>query len=142
MAVPDRFNIRVYGIWVQDGRVLVSEELIKGQKFLKFPGGGLELGEGIVDCLKREWQEELGIDIEIHSHFYTTDFYQPSAFDSSQVISIYYLVSSIDPVTYIVNQNEGEYSYWLKLADITSDTFSLPIDQRVVSLLKSSLADN
>jgi 8-oxo-dGTP diphosphatase len=84
-----RFNIRVYGICIQGGKVLINEELIRGQKVIKFPGGGLDWGEGTIACLKREWREELAIDINVTGHFYTTDFFQDSAFDNSQVISIY-----------------------------------------------------
>ena len=39
------FNIRVYGILIQDSNVLVSDEYIKGKNITKFPGGGLEYGE-------------------------------------------------------------------------------------------------
>ena len=90
-----RFNIRVYGIWIQDNKILVNEEMIRGKQIIKFPGGGLDWGEGIKNCLVREWKEELNIDIEVLSHFYTTDFFQPSAYDNSQVISIYYFVTDL-----------------------------------------------
>lgn len=136
MAKPDRFNIRVYGIWVQDERVLVSEEEIRGKEYIKFPGGGLELGEGIIQCLKREWVEELDMEIEVLEHFYTTDHFQASAFDKSQVISIYYMVKPIHPDIYIINRNENEHSYWVKLTDMNETTFSLPIDKKVAKMLK------
>jgi 8-oxo-dGTP diphosphatase len=131
-----RFNIRVYGIWLHDGKVLVNEELIKRRKIIKFPGGGLDWGEGTIDCLKREWKEELGIDIEVLQHFYTTDFFQPSAFDDSQVISIYYLVRSQNPEAAITNHIDGERTYWMQLQDIDDDSFSLPIDKLVGNMLK------
>jgi ADP-ribose pyrophosphatase YjhB (NUDIX family) len=123
-----RFNIRVYGICLQDGRVLVNEELIRGQKIIKFPGGGLDWGEGTLECLKREWLEELGLEIEVTGHFYTTDFFQASAYDDSQIISIYYLVSIPDPVV-IKNLLPNESTYWMNISDITESTFTLPIDK-------------
>ena len=126
-----RFNIRVYGIWIEEQRVLVSEELIKGKPIVKFVGGGLQFGEGIIDCLKREWHEELELDIEVLSHFYTTDYYQPSAFDNSQVISIYYKVQPLNAGEYIFNKNENENSYWQHISEIKEDTFTLPIDKLV-----------
>lgn len=132
---PSRFNIRVYGIWLHNGHVLVNEELIRGRQVTKFPGGGLELGEGTHDGLKREWQEELGMDIQVLQHFYTTDFYQPSAFDDSQVISIYYLVRGEDPQAAITNRLENERTYWYPLAELDMDTFTLPIDKLVGELL-------
>lgn len=131
-----RFNIRVYGIWIEDGKLLVNEEVIRGlsHTVIKFPGGGLDFGEGIADCLKREWKEELGTDIAIIRHFYTTDFFQPSAFDDSQVISIYYLVSASVPAM-IINNIPGERTYWLDMKDVSTDTFTLPIDKVVGQML-------
>jgi len=123
-----RFNIRVYGIWVQDGMLLVNEEIIRGKKIIKLPGGGLDWGEGTTDCLKREWKEELDLEITILQHFYTTDFFQASAFDNSQVISIYYLVTAEKPAS-IVNLVANERTYWMPVTDVSADTFTLSIDQ-------------
>ena len=134
MGAPARFNVRVYGLWIHGGRILVNEELIRGRQVIKFPGGGLELGEGAIDGLKREWQEELNLDISVTAHYYTTDFYQPSAFDNSQVISIYYLVSA-DPDQPIANTVPEERTYWLPLADLQEGTFTLPIDRVVGNML-------
>ena len=134
MQAAPRFNIRVYGIWLHNDHVLVNEELIRGQQITKFPGGGMHWGEGTIDCLKREWMEELQLDITITRHFYTTHFFQPSAFDDSQVISIYYLVAA-NPDAPIVNLMPNERTYWLPLAQLSADSFSLPIDKMVGEML-------
>ncbi len=130
-----RFNVRVYGIWIQDGKLLVNEELIRGHNVIKLPGGGLEYGEGTIDCLKREWKEELDIDIEIDRHFYTTDYFQPSAYGESQVISIYYLVTVPNPPATIVNAEPNETTYWMSAWDVTADTFTLAIDKVVGGMI-------
>lgn len=132
---PTRFNIRVYGLWVDNGRILVNEELIKDSKIIKFPGGGLDLGEGIIDCLKREWKEELNLNIHVLEHFYTTDFYQPSAIDASQVISIYYRVAGVHMPGEIINYVAQERTFWMGLNELTPDTFTLPIDRKVGGML-------
>ncbi len=134
-----RFNIRVYGLWLHNGHVLVNEELIRGRQVTKFPGGGLELGEGTIDGLKREWREELGMDIQVLSHYHTTDFFQPSAYDDSQVISIYYLVRGADPAAAITNHEANERTYWLSLEDIDMYTFTLPIDKLVGEMIASPI---
>ncbi|HRO43851.1 MAG TPA: NUDIX hydrolase [Flavipsychrobacter sp.] len=138
---PTRFNIRVYGIWLHEGKVLVNEELIKGRLITKFPGGGLELGEGTIDCLVREWKEELGLDIEVLEHFYTTDFFQQSAFDNSQVISIYYFIKANEVPQEIINYVENERTFWINLREISAYTFQLPIDKKVGSLLQTLSAE-
>ena len=134
MTVPSRFNIRAYGIWILDGKLLVNEEIIKGRKVIKLPGGGVELGEGIIDGLQREWMEELGLAISIIAHFYTTDFFLASAFDDSQVISVYYLVKG-DPHAAIRNTMDTEHTYWMPLSELTDTTFTLPIDRLVGRML-------
>ena len=141
MSSPSRFNVRVYGIWIHEDKLLVNEELIRGKKVIKFPGGGLDLGEGTIDGLKREWQEELQMDIEVLEHFYTTHFYQPSAFADSQVISIYYLVHGNDPAAVITNHVENERTFWVQLREVSADTFTLPID-RVVDNMLQTLTNN
>ena len=134
-APPSRFNVRVYGIWIHNSHLLVNEELIRGQQVLKFPGGGLDLGEGAIDGLKREWKEELDLDIQVLDHFYTTDFFQQSAFDDTQVISLYYFVAA-PPDSTIVNNVPEERTYWLPLAALTEDLFTLPIDRLVGNMLR------
>ena len=92
--------IRVYGILMgPDKEVLVSDEKIRGNFFTKFPGGGLEFGEGTRDCLVREFKEEMGLQVRADEHIYTTDFFQRSAFNSAhQIISVYYHVTPLEPI--------------------------------------------
>ena len=139
-----KFNVRVYGILLENESVLVSDEFIKNNKITKFPGGGLEFGEGTRECLVREFKEELDLDIEVLEHFYTTDFYVSSAFDpNSQVISVYYKVRPLSAATYKTTtephnyeNKEGAQSLrWIKLSDLNESDFTLIIDQRVGEML-------
>jgi 8-oxo-dGTP diphosphatase len=95
------FNLRVYGILINDQKqVLVSDEYIRGNYYTKFPGGGLEFGEGTRDCLKREFMEEMNLKVEVGDHIYTTDYFQMSAFNPEhQIISIYYYAKALEEIT-------------------------------------------
>jgi len=143
------FNVRVYGLLINDqDEVLISDEQEYGMRFTKFPGGGLELGEGLADGLKREFLEECNCEVEMIKHFYTTDFFVRSAFNDSQVISVYYLVKNTSPLNLIFKtvvfdfDGEGDILQsfrWVKLADLASEEFLFPTDQHVAKLLISGL---
>jgi 8-oxo-dGTP diphosphatase len=137
-----KFNIRVYGILINSKKqVLISDEIIQGKSVTKFPGGGLELGEGIIDCLKREFIEETNNEIEVIEHFYTTDYFQQSAYNKKhQIISIYYLVKplsrfKLNSKAATLNTNEESFR-WIDLKSISEKDFTLPIDKLVGKMLK------
>ena len=138
--------MRVYGLWTNSGKeVLVTDEIHFGNKMTKFPGGGLQFGEGLVECLAREWSEEVGIEATIISHFYTTDFFQLSAFDADQqIISVYYKVSCDDEsAVKVVSEpfdgghlDEGSQIFrWLPVSSLSPADFTFPIDKKVAELL-------
>jgi len=148
------FSIRIYGILMNDRKqVLVSDEFIRGMYVTKFPGGGLEFGEGTRDCLKREFMEEMNLLVEIGNHIYTTDFYQMSAFNKEQqIVSIYYFVKALeeikvplreDPFDFDEQQiriyNETGQTETFRFIDwdnFSEATVTLPIDKIVAALLK------
>lgn len=136
-AQVGRFNIRAYGIWINaKAEVLLSREIIDGQRVTKFPGGGLQFGEGLIECLQREWLEETGMIMEVIRHYYTTDYYQPSAFrEDEQVMSIYYLVRSPEEPGVVHSLEEEQRFEWVPLERLQPQLFSLPIDQRVGRML-------
>ena len=103
--------VRVYGILINElNQILVSDELIHTAKITKFCGGGLEQGEGTIDCLKREFLEEMNLKIEVLEHFYTTDFYQVSAFSNEhQIISIYYTVKALEELKVSIKKTPFEF---------------------------------
>ena len=77
----------------------MSDEYIRGGYYTKFPGGGLEFGEGTRDCLKREFMEEMNLNVEVGDHIYTTDYFQMSAFNPEhQIISIYYYAKALEEI--------------------------------------------
>jgi len=153
----DRFTIRVYGILTDSNkRVLLSDEFIRGDYFTKFPGGGMEFGEGTRDCLKREFKEETGLNVTIGEHIYTTDYFQISAFNKKdQIVSIYYHAYADDVVsleTLITKTSvfdftqeqvadpagQSEVLRWIEWNDFTEEAVSLPIDKIVVRMLKAN----
>jgi 8-oxo-dGTP diphosphatase len=137
------FNVRVYGVLInRHNQVLISDEQSGGRTFSKFPGGGLELGEGLIDALKREFMEECNAEIEVINHFYTTDFYEQSSFNDSQILSIYYLVKEAKPL--ILNFKTKVFDFdkdslqsfrWVDLSALTTEDVTFKTDKTVVERL-------
>ncbi|GAB2981283.1 hypothetical protein GCM10027049_16520 [Mucilaginibacter puniceus] len=140
------FNVRAYGLLINDdSQILVSDEKEYGRLFTKFPGGGLEYGEGLTDCLKREFLEECNVGVEVLSHFYTTDFFVKSAFGDAQIISIYYKIKAVSNLDVCIKatpfdfDGDGEVLQafrWIDITNLKPEDMTFPIDQHVVKLLK------
>ena len=137
------FNVRVYGLLINSkNEILVSDERRAGISFTKFPGGGLEFGEGLSEALVREFSEELGIEITVENLFYVNDFFQISAFNEDhQLLSFYYLInySHTDKIgkleyTYPLNE-DGEKQRWVSISELHEDNFTFPIDKKVIQKL-------
>ena len=143
--LPNRFTIRVYGLLIENGALLLSKENIKGGIYTKLPGGGLEFGEGTLDCLRREFIEEAGIAVNPSQHFYTTEDYVKSGFGyQAQVLSIYYRVNTqesnrlplgdADNLT-LLKEHGDQILFWKKLSALSPADVDLPIDKKVIELL-------
>ena len=148
------FNIRVYGVLINEKKqVLLSDEFIRGKYYTKFPGGGLESGEGPRDCLKREFKEEMDLKVETGDHIYTTDYFQMSAFNPEhQIISIYYLVKALEPITAPLRDKEFDFDEdqmkiyrekteietfrFVDWNNFSAESVTLPIDKIVATMLK------
>lgn len=149
-----QISVRVYGVLINvQQEVLVSDEYIRGSYYTKFPGGGLEVGEGTRDCLKREFMEEMGLRVEVLEHIYTTDFFQPSAFNHAhQILAIYYYVRALEPISAPLrtkpfdfdedqlaayrDKGETETFRFLSWELFSGEQMTLPIDQLVAQLVK------
>ena len=147
------FNVRVYGILLNDTKqVLVSDEFIRGENYTKFPGGGLEFGEGTRECLQREFKEEMNLNVSVGEHLYTTDIFQLSAFNQEhQIISIYYFVKALEPISINLkttafdfdetqmkrysNTTQIESFRFINWEKFSPDDITLPLDKIVASLL-------
>lgn len=144
LPIINKFNIRVYGIFIRDQKVLLVKENMNGFKFTKFPGGGLEFGEGLIDGLKREILEELELDCEISDHFYTTDFFQRSAFyKNEQLISVYYFIDILNcpdfesfPISLPQSKTHQLEFFWIDIKAIEESDVTFPVDKIIVTKLK------
>jgi 8-oxo-dGTP diphosphatase len=130
------FNIRIYGLLVVENQLMIIREPFAGTIIDKFPGGGLEFGEGTIECLKREFLEELNLEIEVLEHFYTQDFFLQSRFDENeQIFMVYYKVEAKEITQLKVIDPDIVDILWVDLNELTPENLTLETDQWVVKML-------
>ncbi|EOR94190.1 : hypothetical protein [Arcticibacter svalbardensis MN12-7] len=142
------FNVRVYGLLINEqNQILISDEEHQTVQFSKFPGGGLEYGEGLIDALKREFMEECETEIEVLDHIYTTDFFEKSSFNESQIISIYYLVKPLQTLKCHISTSICDFTSdalvkqsfrWIPIQDLTEADVTFLTDKIAIQKLQAA----
>ena len=94
----------------------------------EFPGGKIELGENRESALKREIQEELGIDITIDKFLCTTDYDYPSFH-----LTMHCYLCSIESGE--IELREHKSARWLTVESLDSVEW-LPADKGIINKLK------
>ena len=135
----DKINIRVYAIYLNEKNELMAlDEGYVGEKLIKLPGGGLEFGEGTIECLHREFAEELNLKIEVLEHFYTQEDFLVSRFrENEQLLTIYYTVNILNLEDLNILDESIEKVKWISLHE--ENPLPLPIDKIVFQKLKEKL---
>jgi 8-oxo-dGTP diphosphatase len=120
------FRPSAYAIIMDNGKVLLVKMHSTGTYCL--PGGGVDLGERIEDCLKREVKEETGIEIEVRQfEFFKEDFFYYDPLD--QAFHSFMFFYSCRPVTMDlipddqVNDGEVETPRWIDIQALQAGDF-------------------
>jgi len=143
----NQFNLRVYGFIINKNQeVLLSDEYRFESFFTKFPGGGVEYGEGITNALNREFMEELNVEIESCKLIYFNEYFQESVFmEGVQVTCFYYLVKckdiqDIGSKSYTIPfKEEGEKQRWIKINELQDKDLNFKMDRIAFNKLKKFL---
>ncbi|RPG81754.1 MAG: NUDIX domain-containing protein [Crocinitomicaceae bacterium TMED114] len=149
-----RFNVRVYfflldrpmvgGTLSAKTRILLSDECLAGRDCTKLPGGGLEFGEGPMDCARREAREELGQDIDLGPLVHVTgDFVRSAWRGEEQVLCHYYLATLPDPVDFRVadepfdcDGQQRESFRWVPAQALNPEDFTFAVDRDALGSLR------
>ena len=135
---------RVYGFLINNSKqILVSAERFKGIPLIKFPGGGVEWGEGLQEALIREFKEELKISIRVKENIYFNDFPVESAIDKRfQVQAFFYLVEPLEPMQFSTvlslepPEKNTENFIWVDLKNLSEKLFTYEIEKEASKALK------
>lgn len=90
-----KIRIRIAGLYIEDGRILLVKHRKNNLEYYLLPGGGQEPGESCTQALKREWLEELNLSIEIGSFLFMGESVPRPHLRRSQVMQITFEIKKI-----------------------------------------------
>lgn len=107
-------RVRVAGVIVKENSILFIKQEKNGKEYWLLPGGGLDYGETFYNCLKREFREELNIEIEPKEMLFLSEGIAPDL--SRHIVSVYFAVEWTSGIIKI-----GEEEVLKEAKFITSD---------------------
>jgi 8-oxo-dGTP diphosphatase len=93
-ASPDKPTLRVAGLLVSDGRILMVEQGREGERYWLLPGGGVRFGETLSDALRREFIEELGMRVGVSKLLAIVESVSPDPDYRKHVVHLVFEVSA------------------------------------------------
>jgi mutator protein MutT len=112
-------QIGVAVIWNDSGEILIDRRKIGGAMggLWEFPGGKIEAGETVTDCIAREIREELAIEITVGEHLISIEHTYPTFIVTLIVHNCQYLSGTPQPI-------ECDEIRWVKPEDL--DKYQFP----------------
>jgi 8-oxo-dGTP pyrophosphatase MutT (NUDIX family) len=91
--LPSRFRVGAYGLLIEEGRILITRTKTRTGILQNFPGGALELGEGALEALRREFLEETGLRVRPGALAHASEsFFRSRDYPENQLVKLYWLV--------------------------------------------------
>ena len=106
MAEKIRPRVRVAGILIEDGRILLIEHTKNDKKYWLVPGGGVDWGESASAALIREFKEETSLDIEVEKFLFISETIAPDK--QKHVINLYFKIKKAENSSNIMKLGEEE----------------------------------
>ena len=104
MAEKIRPRVRVAGILIEDGRILLIEHTKNDKKYWLVPGGGIDWGESASEALIREFKEETSLDIEVEKFLFISETIAPDK--QKHVINLYFKIKKVENSSNIMKLGE------------------------------------
>ncbi len=117
----------------KNGKILIAQRSQQAKchpGFWEFPGGKVEAGETLQECLKRELYEELSIHAEIGEQLCTSSFY----LNNTEYDMCVFMIRSFQGE---IKLNEHSACAWVTPAELSNFTYPQP-DLPVVELLQKA----
>ena len=129
--IPHKF-IGVGVIQNEQKQILIDRRLPEGIMggLWEFPGGKIEPGETVEDCIKREIWEEIGIEIAVGNHLITIEHVYAHLRVTLTVHHCHHLTGIAQPI-------ECDEIRWVTLDEM--DQFAFPkANEKIIDILRQN----
>jgi 8-oxo-dGTP diphosphatase len=111
-------RIGVAVIWNRSRQILIDKRKAGGAMggLWEFPGGKIEAGETVADCIVREISEELGIEIIVGEHLISIEHTYPTFQITLIVHNCQYIGGTPQPI-------ESDEIRWVEVSDLARYEF-------------------
>ena len=128
-------RIRVCGILLREGKMLLIAHQKDGDIYWLLPGGGVAFGESLEDALKREFMEELNINISVGDMTFLSDSIAPSG--ERHIVNIYFRCSYVSG-DYVTGKDVRLHGFgFFDAGEIASLKIYPPINSELISVLQN-----
>lgn len=124
-------RIRVSGLLVRNGTLLLVSHKKKDDEYWLLPGGGVDPGETLVEALKREFLEETGIHVTPGKVLFLSDTVYPDG--SKQVHHIFFEVTA--EACELIKGEDIERAEFISVAECASLKFYPPVMEKITLFL-------
>ncbi len=118
-------QIGVAVIWNDTAQILIDKRKLTGSMggLWEFPGGKIEAGETVAECIVREIREELGIEIAVGEHLISIDHTYPDFLLTLIVHNCHHLSGIPQPI-------ECDEVKWVNVSEL--DNYQFPVANSVI----------
>jgi 8-oxo-dGTP pyrophosphatase MutT (NUDIX family) len=137
-VTPLRFRVGAYGLLRAGDSLLVTRTRTVLGTITNFPGGALELGEGALDALRREFVEETGVEVRPTGLAHASErYFRSEAYPENQLVKLYWFVEQIGGT--LRSDGNGDdvlAAYFVPIADLERAGVT-PADEEAIAALRA-----
>jgi 8-oxo-dGTP diphosphatase len=133
-------RIRVAGILLKDGEILLVRHEKNQKNYWLLPGGGVEFGETAEAALIREFQEEVGLNIKVGKLVLVHDSVPPS--HHRQVLNLYFAVTADKFEIQVTTDEVLKDAQFYPLAEFSKMTVNPDVKTEIMKGLSNNWAES